>query len=174
MDRSDLQKKSELEYADFFVNWINTQAGFDYKAVVNPEENSEVDIFAISSTSNPKLSLQVVSSNGETMRLAADTSRRMTNGQEINLKEVELEKWILKAIRDKDQKYPLELKRELILIIEGFMPTPSPTEVQNKFSDLSESPFKGIFYVSLPVSSSTNRDYEKNGFVVGIKEISSN
>ena len=73
-------------------------------------------------------------------------------------------------IKDKDKHYSKNEKENLILIIEGFMPTPRLDEIKKNFKQYNQLDFKGIYYVSLPVISSTRQEYEEKGYVVVIKE----
>lgn len=161
------KKVTELTYGNFFIAWINENYGYGYSPIVNDEENSDVDVFGVSPKKD-KLNLQMVTSNGETLKLAKQNSRKISTGGEFEAMPVNLDGWLKKAISDKNKKH-YSSPTELIIIIEGFMPTPSPEEVRKSLNMNQETQFKGIYYVSLPVVSSTNLDYEKEGYVVTIK-----
>lgn len=171
MNSSILQKATELTYGNFFIQWLNNAFGWEFEAKANSEENSEIDIYALSVNDKPNLNFQMVTSNGETMRLAAETKQKINKGQDIELIAVQPIEWISKVIEEKDKKYPLSLKENLILIIQGFMPIPTPEEIKISFKTYSSLSFKGIYYVSLPAVSSTHKDYEDNGYVIAIKEL---
>lgn len=167
MKKYEIQKLRELLYGGFFVEWINKEYKFDYKALHNEEEDSDIDIFGVSPKKD-KLNLQMVTSNGETLKLAKQNSKKMATGEEFDLIPVNLDGWLKKAIADKNKKH-YSKPEELIIIIEGFLPTPSPEEVKKTLIVNQNIQFKGIYYVSLPVISSTNLDYEKEGYVVIVK-----
>lgn len=167
----DLKKQKELQYANFLVDWLNNSLSLDYRAFPNEEESSEIDIFATSASWKIKLNFQMVTSNGKTLKLAVQTKERIKKGLDIEVIDVDLVGWVSSIIEDKDRKYPKREKENLVLVIEGFIPTPTPEEVEKSFKQYKRSDFRGIYYVSLPVISSTNQDYERNGYVVVIKEI---
>lgn len=161
-------KLSELQYGQFFIAWLNTEFNFDYKAVANNEEYSDTDVYAISN-SRGKLNLQIVSSNGPTLKLASQNKRRFQKNHDFQVLEVNASEWTTKAVTDKLQKF-YSNPEQLIIIIEGFLPTPTPEEVEEIFKSENDLPFKGAYYVSLPVRSSTNLSYETNGYIVTIKD----
>lgn len=165
---SDGKKASELEYGEFFTTWVNNKYGYTYKAIANKEEYSDVDVFG-TADKEVKLNLQMVTSNGETLKLAKQNSKKIAVGGEFDNMPVDLDGWLKKTITDKNNKN-YSKPEELIIIIQGFMPTPSPKEVKNVLSLNPDTRFKGVYYVSLPVLSSTNRNYEKDGYVVVIKD----
>ena len=170
MNRQDLKKQKELYYSKFFINWLNSVMDWDYQVVPNVVESSDVDVFANSDTSKPQLKLQNVTSNGETLKLAAKNKKHMEKDESFEVVGVKPEEWISKSIKDKEKKYG-NATQDLILIVEGFMPVPSPSEVSMMFAKHKNSPFKGIFYISLPVLSSTRLDYEDTGYVYPIKPL---
>lgn len=161
-------KSGELQYGQFFIDWLNTEFNFDYKVVINNEENSDTDVFGISKNKE-RLNLQIVSSNGPTLQLASQNKKSFQKGQEFQVLEVNASDWTTKAVTDKLQKF-YSNPEQLIIIIEGFLPTPTPEEVEEIFTSEDGTPFRGVYYVSLPVKSSTNLSYETNGYVVTIKD----
>lgn len=168
MRKYETQKLRELLYGRFFVEWINKEYKFDYKALHNEEEYSDIDVFGVS-RKKEKLNLQMVTSNGETFKLAKQNSKKIGTDEGFDTIQVNLVSWLEKAIADKNNKH-YSKPEELIIIIEGFLPTPSPEEVKKTSIVNQNIQFKGIYYVSLPVISLTNLDYEKNGYVVTIKK----
>jgi len=166
------QKLAELGYARFFVKWLNNTYGFDYVAKPNTEENSPIDIFAISSTGESRLNLQIVTSHGDVMKNRAKNQDAIKKGEALSVGDVNIEKWVLEAIDKKNKKYPSDIKRDLILLIAGFIPTPEPDSVRKTLQSITRLLFKGIYYVSLPVISSQVTEYTRNGFVVQANDIS--
>ena len=57
-------------------------------------------------------------------------------------------KWISEAIEHKEGKYPYDLKKELILIIQGNIPAPLENELREKFRKYRNSNFKAIYFAS--------------------------
>lgn len=161
------KKGTELAYGAFFVDWLNKNYGCNYNTVSNEQEDSDIDVFGVSSKKE-KLNLQMVTTNGETLRFAKQNSKKIAKNKEFDLILVDLDGWLKKAIADKNKKY-YSKPEELIIIIEGFLPTPSPEEVKKTLVVNQNIQFQGIYYVSLPVISSTHLDYEKEGYVVTIK-----
>ena len=163
---------NELQYANCFIQWLNKKYSLDYQIKENSEENSEVDAYAISkSKCYPKLNLQVTTSHGEIFKHSAVNTNCLKKGKDIICNDVNIENWIHSAIEKKAKnKYSPELQKDLILLIEGHIPTPTPDDIPKLQHD-SDYPFKGIYYVSLPVYSSIETEYTKNGFVVPIKDI---
>lgn len=163
---------NELQYSQFFIQWLNKKTcNMDYQVSENNEENSEIDAYAISkSNCYPKLNLQVATSHGEIFKRSAINTNRLKKGKDIIVGDVDIEKWIYDVIKKKDKMYSSEVKENLVLLIEGHIPTPAPEDIP-KSQQYSDCPFKGIYYVSLPVYSSIETDYTKNGFVVPIKDM---
>lgn len=158
---------NELQYSQFFIQWLNKTYKLDYQVSENTEENSEIDAYAISkSNCYPKLNLQVATSHGEFFKRVAINTNRLNKGKDIIVGDIEIEIWIYDIIKKKDEMYSSEVKENLVLLIEGHIPTPAPEDIP-KLQHYSDYTFKGIYYVSPPVYSST--DYAKKGFVVPIK-----
>ena len=163
-------KESEVKYAQFFVDWLNNAYNLDYQTHANQEENSAVDVYAVSKSRNPDLQLQLVTSGGPTMRMADINTRRLEQNEEFIVEDVEWERWIMEAIKKKNERYSLAVKQGLILLIEGCLPTPDPEWVKETFQSFSRLEFKGIYYVSPPIISSSKTNYARDGFVVIIKD----
>ncbi len=168
--REDIQRYQEMNHGRYFIDWVNATYGLDYQSFPNHLQSSDVDVFAESLNQLPKLELQMVTSDGPTEQLMAETVRRLQRGLDIEVKEVKPIEWVSDVIDSKTQKYPDNIKQDLILIIQGFMPTPDPRVIKKGFGKYTDSQFKGIYYVSLPVHSSLGAEDEKNGFVVAIKD----
>lgn len=260
---------NELQYANYFIQWLNKEHSRDYEVKENLEENSEVDIYAVSKSNRyPKLNLQVTTSHGDIFEQSAKNTDCIKKGcssdfheeefengftierlcevlnkdnlplkectikalndllkvddlykrliqedaasaelkksiatyekekNELNLKRAnrlaieehysqetpksqkginagnfDIKKWIDDVIKKKNEKYPPEVKKNLVLLIEGHIPTPAPVDISSIGHNYSSCQFKGIYYVSLPVYSSEETDYTKNGFVVPIKDM---
>ncbi len=167
MKKQELQKLHELEYAQFFIDWFNGKYGLDYKVLPNKEEYSDTDIFADSDTQE-QLLLQNVTSGGEMLELAHVSAGQIQRGEQINAMQVRPLEWISKSIDDKEKKYG-NLAQSLMLLVEGFLPVPSPEEISGLSAKYKDSKFKAIFYVSPPVLSSTREEYEEKGYVYPIK-----
>jgi hypothetical protein len=164
-------KESEIKYAQFFIDWLNKTNNLDYQVLANQEENSPVDVYAVSKIRNSRLQLQLVTSGGSTMRLADANTRRLEKNEPLAVENVEWKQWIIDAIKKKDKKYALAVRQDLILLIEGCLPVPNPQWIGETFQTLSRLTFRGIYYVSPPVESSSRACYIRNGFVVPIKNI---
>jgi len=161
---------NEFQYSGFFVEWLNETHNFDYEVVENNEEKSEIDAYATSKSNTfPNLNLQLVTSHGEVLKQSAMNTDSVMKGKDVIVGEVNIEEWISDVIKKKDKKYSMESRSNLILLIEGRIPTPSPQSI--KGLDFSGYPFKGIYYVSLPVISSQETAATKNGFVIVIKDM---
>ncbi len=165
-----LAKESEKIYAEYFIKWANDAYNLDYYVRSNEQEDSEVDVIALSKSGKPALKFQLVTSGGKTLENAAKNTRSLKRGGEFMTDDVEWFEWIARAIEQKEKKYPVSLKENLILLIEGCQPTPDPDFVVENFKNFSTSSFKGIYYVSKPVLSSKRTEYTEKGYVVPIKD----
>ncbi len=143
MSRQDLKKRAEVSFAEFLANWLNDQNNWDYKVTPNVVESSEVDVFLNSLSGKRQFKLQNVTSNGETLKLANKNKRHVQKGEPFEVTDVKPEKRISKSIDDKQKKYG-EGARDLVLLIKGFMPVPSPSKVGTMFSNYKNSSFRGI------------------------------
>jgi hypothetical protein len=171
MNNKILAKESEETCAEYFINWVNDTYNLDYYVVPNEQEDSEIDVFAISKSGRPTLKLQIVTSRGKTLEMASKNKRRLKQGKKFIGSNVEWVEWIVKAIEQKEKKkYPIELMENLILLIEGCLPVPNPDFVVENFKTLSTSSFKCIYYVSKPILSSQRTEYTEKGYVVPIKD----
>ena len=162
---SDKHKDIELAYGQFFIDWVNKVYGFDYYVKPNEEEKSSIDVFGYSA-SKEVLNLQMITSNAETIKLAVQSRNNIKGGLEIKTIDVKGIDWILQAI-NKKVEINYSNADELILIIQGFMPTPNPKEIEKCIP--VTVPFKGIYFVSLPKISFPCEDFETNGYIVAIK-----
>ena len=120
MNDKILAKESEKTYAEYFINWANDTYNPDYYAVPNEQEDSEIDVFAISKSGrSPTLNLQIVTSRGKTLEMVSKNKRRFKQGEKFMGSNVEWFEWIARAIEQKEEKYPVNLKGNLILLPES-------------------------------------------------------
>ncbi|MDD4333183.1 MAG: hypothetical protein PHT51_03655 [Patescibacteria group bacterium] len=148
-----MNKKEELKFATFFINWVNKRYGYDYRAVPNNNENksdNEIDIYAISNSAEfQTLNLQLTTSEGKIFKESAlllnkikKTGASSAVGRGLNGVE-----WI-NAIERKEREYSKDVKNSLILLIQQDI---GPL-FDESFQNYKESDFKGIYLVHLPSS----------------------
>lgn len=158
-----MDRKTALEskYTIFFLNWLNRKYGFDYSLKFN-QEVDEVDNFGTSIIS-PTLNLQLTFARGDFFRVV--------KGKKLG--QVNLVGEIQSAVSHKENRYPKDLKIKTILLIQAVPPTPALVEMpkaETKLKDSINSDFKGIYYVSPPMTVDPATKETKDGFVITIKD----
>jgi len=172
-----MNKNEELKFADFFINWLNKGYCYDYSVVPNDNEDKEdpeIDIYAVSNKMKLRpLNLQIVTSEGDIYKEKASlrnksrkTKENIVMGSEIDLNSTE---WIKYAIESKERKYPKDVKKSLILLIEKDIgPLFNENYFNMHFREYNTSDFKGIFLVHSP-SLKENSSIPHDGQILAIK-----
>lgn len=166
----------EINNVSFFINWINKEKNLDFFIDRSfKEEDSHIDVIIQSEKLKQKLFIQNVAYRYGTMHRTA-----ISNIPESNLifiiggvnSDKEKKESIIKCIKEKEGKYPISLVKDLILIIEITIPSIKPSKLKKFFPKTIESCFKGIYFVSLPVTLPEKNDkYGQSGFIYPLKEI---
>ncbi len=161
----------DLKYATYFLNWFNKTYNFDYKAFENDEQKSPVDIYGKSSLGRLTLNLQMSLAEGGVIKLAHENTKQFKKGLKHNIvaANIDFDNWITETIKFKEGRYSKSVKNSLILIVQGYSPTPDPVEVRKFYKNYENSDFKGIYYVSLPVVSYPPKN--PSGYVEPIKDL---
>lgn len=115
------QKLEELQVAERFIKYLNNLNNTDYLLPkYQPPEGSPVDILAYSK-SDPKkiLKMQVTTSDADVRKSLTTRGRflRITNSGEPNPL---IQKGVLEPIFKKSTKYNQKVKRDLILLLDGW------------------------------------------------------
>jgi len=171
-------KAEELEYSKFFIDRLNNRHNLDY--VVYPNENErkldkEIDVYA-KSNNFPILNLQVRTRERIFKelfpRLQKESKTTRKNIVMAPVTDMNTENWIAEAIREKEKKYPSDVKRNLILLITGDVgPLFNENYAKKTFDEFKNSEFKGIYSIHLPSLDPKTSNYLHNGQIIAIKDI---
>lgn len=161
------KKIREKIVADFFINRFNQYHKKNYKIQVNENENikdGDIDAYAVSDECKT-LFLQIKTNEPELEGFFGRA--RKHGGTRFGNISVNIKEAILKKIKDGENQYP-STKCNLIFIISERI---SPVTFDKEYAQLiskwcSESKFKGIYLVKLPIGY--------DGQVVAIKDIYGN
>ena len=159
-----VKKNNEYVWASVFVNHINDRYAFDYIVEPQHDENSLIDMWAVSkSNTYPTLNLQL------TYAIEVPFVAVIKNERIIDYSKQPTED----AIERKLQKFTLRNipVHNIILIIQGYM---DPEAAKDVFADPSLEkyktyPFQGIYYVTPPMISGETNEYIQKGFVATLK-----
>jgi len=157
---------NELKVAWFFIKWLNKENGTGFNIQDGEDENSEIDVRAVSDKGE-ELNLQIRTSAHDVLKTGPQNTKRFKKGLPIIVGDVDYPRWILEAIEEKENKYPVSLKKETTLLLGGCLPTPEPRIVER--ISIPPSKFKNIYYVSLPSSSFPIRKEVEEGYVICMK-----
>ncbi|MBU4579940.1 hypothetical protein KKB43_02895 [Patescibacteria group bacterium] len=169
-------KKEELEYGVFFIERLNKIYGFDYKVLLNEEENKydrDTDVYGISkSNSSDRIKIQIATNEKELKEIFAHQRNEIKkNGKISYLKCIDFDvgKWTSEAIARKENKY--SNPEELILLITGISPLFNENNkdfIRKKFGNFDNSRFKGIYFANLPtIKENSNRPHD--GQIIMVK-----
>lgn len=165
------KKDHEVEVVQFFLDLSNQKRSTDYVATPVAREDSEIDCFGKSiDVASPQLKFQVSTAEGMVIRTAMLNSRLYEEGLGMRTCTVNHRWWIEDVIRKKSLAYPDVLKKDLILLIEGSVPTPSQVELERDLQKIPSGGFKGVYVVCLPVCAYPKRDETVNGLIYVIKD----
>lgn len=174
-----MDKEEELKSAKFFINWLNKKYNFDYEAILNNNENiidREIDVYAKSKLSKfLQLNLQIITSQGRMRALVANlmcqskkTRKRIVYSTVKDLNSV---RWIIDAIKKKEDKYAKDAKKTLVLLIQKDIGPRFNEEYFYKiFYDFRKSDFRGIYLIHTPALKIDSTDIH-DGQILTIKDI---
>jgi hypothetical protein len=75
-------------------------------------------------------------------------------------------------IQKKERKYPADLIKNLVLLIEASIPSVRPNELASHFPNGIETKFRGVYFVQLPIPMvDVNDKLGQSGFIFPLKEI---
>ncbi|MDP2736224.1 MAG: hypothetical protein Q8O59_00350 [bacterium] len=175
-----MNKREELKSAKFFVDWLNKKYGYNYMAISNDNENksdTEIDIYATSNNMGLQpLNLQLVTSEGKMFKefaLLRKKSKKTGNGVvRGNVIDLDSMEWIKSAIELKEKKYPKDVKKSMVLLIQkDIWPLFDESYFNNHFQNYKTSDFKGIYLVHTPKESSS---HPHDGQILAIKGFKTN
>ena len=151
---SEKQKYSEIEWANFFSQWLNSELGSDYKPFANEVEKSIVDIFLKSPSKKfTKLRLQLTSGEPQIeYRYSAMMRKRPCSEREAisqNNSIADIDNAIFRKTKQSIEKYGESETNSTILLVHGLLMEP-PGE--NWFTDEfiekhQQNSFAGIYYI---------------------------
>jgi hypothetical protein len=176
-NKVSIKKQEEIKYSRFFVDSLNKRLNLDYKIQPNENENKidpDIDIYAISQN-HPWLNLQIVTREKIfkelfpcLQRKAKATGKNTIMADKVN---GDIEKWIIEAMEHKENKYPLDVKKNLTLLIIGNIgPLFNKDYAKKIFAEFKNSEFKGIYSVHLPSNPKTS-SHLHNGQIIAVKDI---
>jgi hypothetical protein len=166
----------EINNVDFFIKWFNKAHQLDFQIDNSyQDENSPVDVMVRSSMTNRVLKFQNVAYRQGTI-YGVGTSNisglRPVFVMGRQLSKEEKRQGIIECIESKKNKYPIDLVRQLILLIEITIPSLSPKEIEGllKSEIKKDFGFLAIYFVKLPVKLGGDK-YDRDGFVYSFKSL---
>lgn len=141
------KKQDEIRVVNRFLPVFNQKKLSAYLVGPNqPAENSHVDVIVVDIKSHKKLNIQVRVSDDAPWAALARTKlfKRLSIGF------VTHHNAIKKAIESKIKKYPLETRKDIILLLDGWLAVRSEDLQEFKTTELqflSETGFKEIWFV---------------------------
>jgi len=161
------ERPYELQHAQVFVKYLNQKHSLDYEAYNYPDEDSEIDAYATSVSGKPQLNFQNVYSGGEFEKTSIQNMRK-NEDEEMKRLDVEPHSWIFEGINKKEKEYPEDVKKNIILLVEGYIPTPLPEEVKSIIPENFKSGFLGVYYVQ--PKATKDGTFTGDGFVIPFKD----
>ncbi len=174
-------RQTEITHASFFQDWLNKKNGTDF--IVNQDhktEDSHIDVILSSKKLDKKIFIQNVAYRGEGLVYSTDA---IVSGDPALIKllpklkmalvptQYDKKKSIETYIRKKEIKYPEDLVKNLVLLVEATIPSVRPDELSDYFPNGIETMFSGIYFVQLPIPMvDVNDKWGQTGFVFPLKE----
>ena len=142
----DEQKDIEITVANFFIDRLNVQYGFDYQMLANLDESKgeqDVDIYGIS-LSKEKLKLQLTTYDGEIKKETARMNKEYKKGNPVVIF-VDLSPE--KCIKNAQEKKKLHTENEdnIFIIHSEESGLINDSYAKDNFPKLNNSNYKGIF-----------------------------
>lgn len=172
------KKDEELKFSKFFIERFNQRYGLNYRVISNNKEtktDGDIDVYALGE-SGQKLNLQVTTGEGELKQFRASIRKesRQTGKNVSGTTIIGHTGRITQPLRQKEQKYPIGAKNNLILLVtEGFGPQYDKEYVQRVFGDY-DTAFKGIYLIKYPSDLDAIDGHSCEGQIVAIKDIFGN
>ena len=145
MDRTE-----ELNTAQTFVVWFNTEKGTDYEVFLNEDENridGDVDVYAKSkSGQHRQLNFQI--RTGE-QNLKRARGLLMSNSELMLTVDADPISQSAEGIAKKEAHYPSDQKKEIVLLLSRTLPGLDEVYAQKMLETFSNSDFKGVYLVRL-------------------------
>ena len=175
-------RQIEITHANFFLDWLNSSEALDFSIdSSHKEEDTHVDVVAVSSKLGKSILIQNVAFRGEGL-VYSDNMTVSGNPELIKLlpkfkavlvpTQYDKKKSIQDYILKKEKKYPANLVNNLVLLIEATVPSTNPDELSAYFPNGLETKFKGIYFVQLPIPMTLTDDkWGQSGFIFPLKNL---
>ncbi|MDQ3018482.1 MAG: hypothetical protein M3Q64_01275 [bacterium] len=159
----NLKKNTERIWALVFVDYINKKFGCDYMVAAEFDENSFVDVRAVSeSGDHPTLEMQLTYAIEMPFIAYEPSDLDYTKKPTQEAIDRKMEKFEERGVDASN----------LILIIQGYMNRGNAKKAfaDSSFKEYAHYPLKGIYYVSPPMISGETNESLQQGMVVSIKD----
>lgn len=161
------QKEMEMAVSLFFIERLNSNFRFNYKAIPNEDESRgerDVDIYAKSSN-EVMLKLQLTTNDAEVMEKTALMNKEYKKGRSVVvLADLTPERCIRSALQRKESHTD---KEDVILLIHSQESAQINKDyAKSSLSEFTTSTYKGIFWVLMPSEYSSN---PHEGQIIAIK-----
>lgn len=164
----------EIQNVIFFTEWLNKEYNLDFQIDESyKEEDSPVDVLLKSLKTGERLKIQNKAyRKGNVYREAVCDNPNIKPLLFVlgTSREGNREESVIECIESKQSKYPEEIVKDIILIIEITIPSITPEELKEILENNKNKTFgfKGIYFVKLPVAIPSD-EYDKKGFVFPFK-----
>ncbi|MEX0909752.1 MAG: hypothetical protein WDZ75_00480 [Candidatus Paceibacterota bacterium] len=166
----------EIYHISFFTNWLNNLHQTDYAIDDgHTDEDSPVDVILRSKKTDQIINIQNVAYRGGVVHKTGTSNipgLRPVMALGMHMSKNERKKSILNTIASKENKYPEEIVKNLVLVIEVTIPRVDPDILKELFQKSIETNFRGVYFVQLEIPMYSDGDpYAPTGFVYPLKQI---